>query len=111
MYEQYFEDKYNKKPDSIYCYHNLLNFLSNMSLIGQRPCGWWTRSHDIDLIVGTYRFGYANYVEIKKCEEIGFKDLEECINPINFRLQISRFSYSRHDYKKTKEINPIDSET
>jgi hypothetical protein len=35
------------------------------SLFGQRPSVWWSKKHDIDLILGVYRYGYANYEIIK----------------------------------------------
>ena len=31
------------------------------SLFGQRPSVWWSKKHDIDLILGVYKYGYANY--------------------------------------------------
>jgi hypothetical protein len=40
---------------------NLLNFLPPAVFYGQRPSVWWTPRHDIDLIIGTNRYGYANY--------------------------------------------------
>ena len=68
---------HGKKPEFIYHYKNLLNYLSSLMLIGQRPSVWWTRQHDIDLIVGTCRFGYANYHAMKNYEEFGFGELEQ----------------------------------
>lgn len=75
-FESYFLKKHGRRPEYIYEYNNLLNFLNNYSLQGQRPCVWWTRQHDNDLIVGTFRYGYANYQNMKNCEEFGFADLE-----------------------------------
>ena len=40
---------------------NLLSFLPVQVFYGQRPSVWWTLRHDIDLIIGTHRYGYANY--------------------------------------------------
>ena len=41
--------------------NNLLNFLPSSVFYGQRPSVWWTLRHDIDLLIGTYKYGYANY--------------------------------------------------
>lgn len=76
-FEEYFFKKNGRKPEIVFEYQNLLNFLSNYHLQGQRPSVWWTRYHDIDLVVGTYRYGYANYQNMKNCEEFGFADLEK----------------------------------
>jgi hypothetical protein len=75
-FREYFLKRLGRKPALVFEYHNLLNFLSNNHLQGQRPSVWWTRYHDIDLIVGTYRYGYANYQNMKGCEEFGFAELE-----------------------------------
>jgi hypothetical protein len=40
---------------------NLLNFLPSSVFYGQRPSIWWTLRHDIDLLYGTYKYGYATY--------------------------------------------------
>jgi hypothetical protein len=77
-FEVYFVKKHGRKPQNVFEYHNLLNFLSNYHLQGQRPCVWWTRNHDIDLVVGTFRYGYANYLQMKACDQFGFNDLEKC---------------------------------
>ena len=42
-------------------WENLLNFLPNSLLYGQRPSVWWNKKHDIDLLRGVYKYGYANY--------------------------------------------------
>lgn len=76
-FEAYFEKKHGKKPEVVFEHSNLLNFLSNNNLQGQRPSICWTRSHDIDLMVGTYRFGYADYNAMKNCSEFGFAELEK----------------------------------
>lgn len=76
-FEGYFSKKHFRKPEKVFEYHNLLNFLSNYHLQGQRPCVWWTRNHDIDLVVGTFRYGYANYNQMKACDQFGFNDLEK----------------------------------
>lgn len=46
-------------------YESLLNFIPMASLFGQRPAVWWSKHHDIDLILGVYKYGYANYEIIK----------------------------------------------
>ena len=45
---------------------NLLNFLPTAVFYGQRPSGWWTLRHDIDLLIGTYKYGYANYQAMRQ---------------------------------------------
>lgn len=76
-FEEYFEKKHGRAPQLVFEYHSLLNFLPNFHLQGQRPTVWWTRSHDIDLLVGTYRHGYAMYDKMKSCEEFGLAELEK----------------------------------
>ena len=66
-----------RKPKTIGDYRNLLNFLPQSVLVGQRPSVWWTRNHDIDLLVGTFRHGYANYQAMKENQNLGFEDLEK----------------------------------
>lgn len=55
---------------------NLLNFLPVSAFYGQRPCAWWTRRHDIDLIIGTYKYGYANYNLMRTDRSLSFHLLE-----------------------------------
>jgi hypothetical protein len=55
----------------------MLNMIDTTLLLGQRPSIWWTRFHDIDLIIGSYRYGYANYLKIKEDEQYGFDALEK----------------------------------
>jgi hypothetical protein len=76
-FDKYFESKYGRQPEIVMEYHNLLNFLPNFHLIGQKPSVWWTRLHDIDLLVGTFRHGYAMYDKMRACEEFGFAELEK----------------------------------
>ena len=45
--------------------------------MGQRPSVWWSRQHDIDLLRGIYRFGYANYADIRDCDEFSFYQMEQ----------------------------------
>lgn len=77
IYEQFFEEKYGKKPENIYEYHKMLNIIDTQMLLGQRPNVWWTRDHDIDLIVGTYKYGYADYQSMKNDPDFGFDTLEQ----------------------------------
>lgn len=56
---------------------NLLNFLPNHAFYGQRPSVWWTRTHDIDLLRGTYKYGYANYQQMRSDQKLSFSKLEK----------------------------------
>ena len=56
---------------------NLLNFLPNHAFYGQRPSIWWTRTHDIDLLRGTYKYGYANYNLMRADTKLSFSKLEK----------------------------------
>ena len=56
---------------------NLLNFLPVTAFYGQRPSAWWTRRHDIDLIIGTYKYGYANYTQMRIDKSLSFHLLEK----------------------------------
>lgn len=76
-FDKYFESKHGRKPEISMEYHNLLSFLPSFHLQGQKPSVWWTRLHDIDLLVGTFRHGYAMYDKMKSCEEFGFAELEK----------------------------------
>lgn len=61
---------------------NLLNFLPNHAFYGQRPAVWWTRTHDIDILRGTYKYGYANYQLMRNEPKFSFTKLE---NETNFQ--------------------------
>lgn len=50
----------------------LLNFIPLGLLFGQRPAVWWAKKNDIDLLLGIYKYGYANYVTIRSAKEYGF---------------------------------------
>lgn len=56
---------------------NLLNFLSSGAFYGQRPSVLWTKKHDVDLLRGTYKFGYANYPSMKNHPDYSFRELEK----------------------------------
>ena len=55
---------------------NLLNFIPNQALYGQRPAVWWNRTHDIDLLRGTYKHGYANYQLMRNDPSFCFSSAE-----------------------------------
>ena len=52
--------------------NNLLNFLPSTVFYGQRPSVWWTLRHDIDLLIGTYKYGYANYFAMRADRNLSF---------------------------------------
>ena len=52
--------------------NNLLNFLPSSVFYGQRPSVWWTLRHDIDLLIGTYKYGYANYQAMRADRKLSF---------------------------------------
>ncbi len=53
-------------------YENLLAFLPSSHFYGQRPAAWWSKRHDVDLLVGTFRHGYANYTEMRRDPSLTF---------------------------------------
>ena len=61
-------------------WENLLNFLPVNAFYGQRPVGWWTRTNDIDLIRGTYKWGYANYTSMRNDPDLSFIQMEKDSN-------------------------------
>lgn len=68
-------------------WENLLNFLPNNLLYGQKPSVWWTKRHDTDLLRGVYKYGYANYATIRYAKEYCFKELEKSIQAVSSRGQ------------------------
>jgi hypothetical protein len=54
-----------------------LNFLPNHVFYGQRPSVWWSRKNDIDLLIGTYNYGYANYQLMRNDPQLSFHKLEK----------------------------------
>ena len=44
---------------------------------GQRPSVWWTLRHDIDLILGTHKYGYANYQSMRQDPSLSFLKTEQ----------------------------------
>ena len=55
---------------------NLLNFLPSSVFYGQRPSIWWTLRHDIDLLYGTYKYGYATYNSMRCDTNLSFYKTE-----------------------------------
>jgi len=43
----------------------MLNFIQAQEFYGQRPSASWTKIQDVDLLRGTYQYGYANYVKMR----------------------------------------------
>jgi hypothetical protein len=56
---------------------NLLNFLPPAVFYGQRPSVWWTLRHDVDLLFGTYKYGYANYQAMRNDLKLSFFGTEQ----------------------------------
>jgi len=65
LYEQSLEDQDPKVRQDFVYWDNLLSFLPSSVFYGQRPSVWWTLRHDIDLLYGTYKYGYANYLAMR----------------------------------------------
>ncbi|CDW90426.1 transforming growth factor beta regulator 1 [Stylonychia lemnae] len=58
-------------------WNNLLNFLPAQVFYGQRPSVWWTLRHDIDLLFGTYKYGYAMYQSMRSDTSLSFHKSEQ----------------------------------
>ena len=74
------EEKNNinsKINTTYYNWDNLLWFLPKNTLFGQAPVSWWNKIHDIDLLRGTYKYGYANYTDIKTDKKLCFSNLDQ----------------------------------
>jgi len=60
------------------------------------------RKHDIDLLRGVYKYGYANYSTIRYAKEFCFKELEKSIAYLNIfaiiAFFISFFIYKANTY-------------
>ena len=56
---------------------NLLSFLPVQVFYGQRPSVWWTRRHDIDLLFGTHKYGYAMYQAMRADKTMSFHKSEQ----------------------------------
>ena len=60
-FEKSYFDIRGTAPSNIFDMSGILDFIDKSFLIGQKPCSWWTKFHDIHLIYSTYFNGYANY--------------------------------------------------
>ena len=96
-------------------YDNLISFLPSHVFYGQKPCIWWTKRHDIDLLRGTYKHGYANYVQIRSHPTLSFCKLQEGIGIYIYiyiyicRSRIPRISKCRYNHETAKETCPSNS--
>ena len=72
--ENYNESKINSTND---IWDNLLNFLPSNIYFGHKPCFYWERIHDIDLLRGTYKYGYGNYSLMRKDTKFSFYILDK----------------------------------
>lgn len=67
----YYLEKIDKKLQNPYLknqyenYDNLLYFLPCNYFYGQRPSVWWSTRHDVDLLYGTFKYGYACYTAMR----------------------------------------------
>lgn len=75
-YDNYYLKKFGRIPSKIFEYSKMMNIIDTSMLLGQRPSIWWTRAHDIDLIVGTFKYGYAQYLDMREDKNLGFMILE-----------------------------------
>lgn len=53
----------------------MVNFISQQTLSLAKPANVWTRKHDVDLILGTYDYGFSSYDEILSDKNLMFKDV------------------------------------
>jgi hypothetical protein len=76
-FELYLKGKGDKKIyEQFKNQDNLLNFLPTSVFYGQRPSIWWTLRHDIDLLYGTYKYGYAAYSAMRNDTKLSFYKTE-----------------------------------
>ena len=54
---------------------NLVSFCTEDQLIGLKPNPYWQRCHDVDLILGVYKYGFGNYQQIKEDKKFSWADL------------------------------------
>lgn len=85
---------------------NLLNFLSNSAFYGQRPAVWWTRTHDIDILRGTYKHGYANYQQMRNDPKFTLSKVE---NESNFQEFPNSDNITRRLKKLIQSIVKVES--
>lgn len=70
-------EKREKLKQAYETWDNLLNFMPITFFYGQRPSGWWTLRHDIDLLYGTYKYGYALYTQMRQDQSLSFFKTEQ----------------------------------
>ena len=78
--------------------NNLLNFLPHSMFYGQRPSVWWTQRHDIDLLIGTYKYGYANYAAMRSDRKLSFFETEQV------ECQFNEFPYADNITRRLKKL-------
>ena len=81
--------------------NNLLNFLPHSMFYGQRPSVWWTQRHDIDLLIGTYKYGYANYAAMRADKQLSFYATEQV------ECQFNEFPYADNITRRLKKLVQI----
>ena len=81
--------------------NNLLNFLPHSMFYGQRPSVWWTQRHDIDLLFGTYKYGYANYTAMRGDRKLSFYATEQV------ECQFNEFPYADNITRRLKKLVQI----
>lgn len=60
-FKESFEAVAGVVPVGLFDHTTLLDFASSETLLGQKPASWWTRLHDVHLLLATFSIGYANY--------------------------------------------------
>jgi hypothetical protein len=107
------ESKINTTND---IWDNLLNFLPSNIYFGHKPCFYWERIHDIDLLRGTYKYGYANYSLMRKDTKFSFYILDKNsfqefpnANSITRRLKIITQIIMKNDNIKNGSDNDKDN--
>ena len=81
--------------------NNLLNFLPTAVFYGQRPSVWWSLRHDIDLLIGTYKYGYANYSAMRTDRKLCFYETEKA------PWQFNEFPYADNITRRLKKLVQI----
>ena len=74
--------------------------------MGMRPATWWNRSHDVDLLVGTYKYGFANYVSIKEDQKTSWSEQMMATNS-GEPVEKSDFPAPEHLTKRLKKLLTI----
>lgn len=68
---------------------------------GQRPSVWWTLRHDIDLLIGTHKYGYANYSVMRADRKLSFYETEQV------ECQFNEFPYADNITRRLKKLVQI----